>query len=445
MPQPMLRGIPIMPAPPLPMIAGDVKLAAPSASPQLNPKLAQVGPFTYPELLSKSRPGISTPPSETSFSQPPGEVLPQPRELNPDGVPQTQPDGLLNPHAGSMISNWDGTPDTAPDCPPNAPRGFLYYGRAEYLMWWAQPQSAPVLLTSGAPPVNLIGGGEVRLIPETRHGGRFTFGRWLNNAESLAIEAVGFFIGGAEGNYPRTSPGSPLLARPFVNGVTGQASQSIVAGPGFPGTVQIGMLSNLWGLEGNGRCELCRWIWGHCDALAGIRYLEFDENLTIHTETRTGPATTNFVRDAFATYNHAILGQLGVDAEIYYRKWFLDAWAKIGLGDNIEQVDIQGNRGIAGRTLSGGLLAQPSNSGRHQRDQFAYVPEFSITAGYQVQLHVRALVGYNFLFLGNVARPGDQIDTRINTTAAGPAVPAFSANQGEFWIQGWTAGVEFRY
>jgi len=341
-----------------------------------------------------------------------------------------------------MLVHYDGKPDTAPHCPPCAPRGYPYYARAEYLMWWGQPQSAPVLLTEGAPAVPLVGGGEVRLIAQTRHGGRFTVGAWLDNSQDLAVEFVGFFIGGDSSVYERTSTGAPVLARPYIDGVTGQPSQSIIAAPGSPGIIDIGMLSRLWGLEGNVRCEVCRWNWGHVDALAGIRYLDFNENLTVLAGTNTRRGGSNFTYDDFGARNRFLGSQAGVECEIYHRKWFLDSWAKIAVGDNFEQLEIEGSRLLGGRLLPGGLLTQPSNIGRHRRHQFAYVPEIAVNFGYQVQQHIRASVGYNFLLLGNVVRPGDQIDTRINTSGAGP-VPAFSFNQGEFWIHGLTAGFEF--
>lgn len=343
------------------------------------------------------------------------------------------------------MSHDDGKPDTAPCCPPCAPRGRPYYARAEYLMWWGQPQATPVLLTEGAAAVPLVGGGDVNLIAQTRHGGRFTFGRWLNNSQDLAVEMVSFFIGGDSSIYERTSAGTPVLARPFIDGVAGLPTQSVIAAPGAPGIVDIGMLSRLWGLEGNVRCELCRWTWGHLDALGGLRYVDFNENLTVLAGTNTRGGGANFAYDDFGARNRFVGTQAGVECELNYRKWFFDAWAKIAIGDNSEQVDIQGNRVLGGRVLPGGLLAQPSNIGRYRRDQFGYVPEVAISAGYQVQQHIRATVGYNFLLLGNVARPGDQIDTRINTTGAGPAVPAFSFNQSEFWIHGLLAGLELRF
>src|SRR5262249_15174735 len=82
------------------------------------------------------------------------------------------------------------------------------------------------------------------------------------------------------------------------------------------------------------------------------------------------------------------------------------------LGSTAEVVDVAGSTVIAppGQVPTvgnGGLLAQPTNSGHFSRDQFAVVPEVGINVGYQVTEHLRAFVGYSFLYWSNVARPGD--------------------------------------
>ena len=101
----------------------------------------------------------------------------------------------------------------------------------------------------------------------------------------------------------------------------------------------------------------------------------------------------------------------------------------------------------------GGLLALPgSNIGRFSKDRFAVVPEVGLNLGYQVTESVRAFVGYDFLYLSDVVRAGNQIDTRVNTNqlqrpmvAGGPTAPAFTFNGSDFWAQGLNFGLEFRY
>jgi hypothetical protein len=106
-------------------------------------------------------------------------------------------------------------------------------------------------------------------------------------------------------------------------------------------------------------------------------------------------------------------------------------------------------------TLAGGVLALPTNSGHFNRDRFAVVPEIDINVGYQVSRHLRAFLGYSFLYASNVVRPGDTIDRTVNLTqlpsSLGPGVLTGAARpmpllkDTEFWAQGMNFGLEFRY
>ncbi len=61
------------------------------------------------------------------------------------------------------------------------------------------------------------------------------------------------------------------------------------------------------------------------------------------------------------------------------------------------------------------------------------------------------LAGYTFMYFGNVARAGDQIDTTINPNlipppiGGGPDRPAFAFHNSSMWMQGVTLGAEFNF
>jgi hypothetical protein len=80
------------------------------------------------------------------------------------------------------------------------------------------------------------------------------------------------------------------------------------------------------------------------------------------------------------------------------------------------------------------------------------VPEFGVNIGYSVTDWMRLTVGYNFLYWSNVSRPGSQVDTNVNLNnvfgsgqASPPLVPRYLNNTSDFWAQGLTLGLEFRY
>jgi hypothetical protein len=102
-------------------------------------------------------------------------------------------------------------------------------------------------------------------------------------------------------------------------------------------------------------------------------------------------------------------------------------------------------------SFEGGLLAQPTNIGNYSRDRFALIPSLDIKLGFQVLPVVRLTVGYNLTWVTNVLRPGEQIDTNVNTTQiaglplVGPASPAATLDESTVWLQGFTTGLDMRF
>lgn len=141
----------------------------------------------------------------------------------------------------------------------------------------------------------------------------------------------------------------------------------------------------------------------------------------------------------------------------------MDATIKVALGNNHETSNINGVTtvtngafGFVSGGTPGGIFAQPSNIGRHSRDMFAVVPEVNFKVGYQMGQHVRPFVGYNFLYLSEALRPGDQLNRNINPTtnfpffvppgsATGAPSPLPGFRGSDFWAQGVNFGIEIRY
>jgi hypothetical protein len=142
---------------------------------------------------------------------------------------------------------------------------------------------------------------------------------------------------------------------------------------------------------------------------------------------------TTATTDAFHTDNRFYGGNLGARARYRLGGLFLEAAGQVALGDTHETVDI----GFAGQ----GIFARPSNSGRFTRDEFAVVPEASFNVGYDLTSWARATIGYTFLSVSQVARPGEQIDRQL----AGTGHPAFTFQGTDFWAQGLNFGLAFRY
>jgi hypothetical protein len=362
-------------------------------------------------------------------------------------------------------------------CPP----ANRFYGSAEYLLWWVRGTPVPTLVTSGSfndaipgalgqPGTRILfGGGDTG--SGARSGFRGTAGYWLNDDHTLGVEVSGFFLFAQNTNFSATtlgSPGSTILTRPFFDVLLGIPSAQLVAAPGLlAGTVSVHNSSQLWGGEANLRSNLCCGCNWYFDGLLGFRYLALDETLNVNENLTTLTAipfgsltipsgSSVALADHFGTHNRFYGTQIGGYGEYKYGPWSVGMKATVALGTTQQTVDISGATlvnvpGSPPRAFGTGFLAESSNIGRRTRDLFGVVPEVGVTLGYQFTDHIRAFAGYNFLYWSSVARAGNQVDTGVNTNliappiGGGPARPAFSFNGSEFWAQGVTFGIEFRY
>jgi hypothetical protein len=382
--------------------------------------------------------------------------------------------------SGTWQDDWDHEgpweePCYGPGCDEcaNDPccNGCGIYARAEYLYWWVRGSSTPPLITTSPdntprvnagilPEATVLFGGE-RLNTSGRSGGRFTLGYWLDPYQTVGIESSTLFLGSNTQKFVASSGGNPILAQPFYNVLTNTQDAHLLAYPDFViGTANIYSTSRVVGTELNLRRGLYTDCCHRIDVIAGWRFLQLSEGLSIATnatsiaqDIRT-PVGTNFgILDRFTTRNNFNGGQIGLNSQHTNGCWTLDLLAKVAIGGVAQSVGIQGSTTVAqpneaSTTSSGGILALGSNIGSYHRSRFAALPEFGATLRYQINPIWRVNVGYTLLILNNVVRPGDQIDTRLDPNQfppplPGPATyPKFIFNDSDLWIQGVNIGVE---
>jgi hypothetical protein len=372
-------------------------------------------------------------------------------------------------------------PLKAPPQPPATPTWWVSGGA---LLWSVKSTPLPPTLTTFAAgtPSATTGAGGALGIPGTSvlspdHlgygpfvGGRFTIGRWLPD-QRFGLEADGFFLGGRSTSFAAASDGTIPLRVPFFNVPPGAgfplgSSSFVLADPGFAaGGQAISSSLKFWGVEGNG---LYRAITGPAfsvSVLAGIRYIDLRENLSIaSTETLLPAPQASFTgTDNFSTKNQFFGAQLGVKAQRQFGQFDGSVIAKVALGDNYQTVSVGGASLVSGTGFGvtpgltpGGIFTQTTNSGQQSRNQFAVVPEAQLELGYRVSSGFRLFVGYDFIYLSSVVRPGNQIDTTLNFTGnpaiSGPGAtltgaprPAPLLNGSSFWAQGIQIGASYAF
>jgi hypothetical protein len=352
----------------------------------------------------------------------------------------------------------------------------------EYLMWYQTGLELPALVTTSPtgtaqaqagvlPNATTLFGGNNETLTDRLNGMRVRFGWWFVNNPKLGIE--GELLGTSESrdNFDQSSTGTPILARPFYNVLTGMEDSELVAFPNVvSGRMQVEAASQFRGaavrfrrmLCCNSGCKFSHVVCGpvpaqsRIDATAGWRYYQLNESVTMR-ETLTGssPAGSFVINDEFRTRNLFNGAEVGVTWQGRRGYWSLDTLMRVGLGNNQQRVMINGSTVINnGAPQVGGLYAQRTNIGSFQRDQFSVIPELGATLGYQLTQRLRMTAGYSFIYWSNVVRPGDQIDTSVNTNLLPPEStpvqtaflnPRFEWNDSPFWIHGLNVGGEYRW
>ncbi len=382
----------------------------------------------------------TTPPAPPVVPAPPGAPLP------PPGVPLPPPGVVTQPGVAVPPT----TP--APCCPPRGGELPRFWVSGEYLLWWVKngpslPPLVPVATPAGVNGAALTdltarGGAGQSFDYDTFSGLRVSAGGWITANELFGLEGSFLFLERRSASFGAITPETAFPG----------------LGP-VPATAGIAINSNtqLYGFEANSLINLVRSCGNEVSAIIGFRELSLDENLSVNTAATTGalgfPASEGFL-DAFRTQNSFYGAQFGVRAGTHFGPVSLDGTFKIAFGVTHESVNVTGQRaalaGGAAAFAQGGLYSQPSNIGRQTSDPFAVVPEVTFSVGYDVTKNLRLFVGYTFLYISDVARPGNQVFPGVNVSqivgpVTGPTAPVRIFKGSDFWAQGVNFGVEYHF
>lgn len=405
----------------------------------------------------------------------------------PNSTVETAPTPELLPPAPRpfAVSAPPGPPPLAPTAAPPPPLcadaaldGFStrFWIGVDYLLWWTKGDNVPPLVTSGSPNdavpgalgqpgTQVLFGGNYN--NNVRSGVRLRGGYWFTPDQTFGMDATFFFLGGQSAGFNDGSNGDPVLTRPFYNVNTGHQDAFIIAYPGHQaGEIVGGLSTRLWGADADLRGMLFRGACYQVNLLGGFRFLDLhdslslQENDTFYPQSFGSPTVWTTTADHFYTSNQFYGGQLGTDVMWSQGRFFVDVLTKVALGVSAEHAGINGwsafntSQGQSG-LIGAGQLALPSNIGTYGQNRFAVVPEAGINFGYALTRHIRLTCGYTLLYWSNVFRAGDQIDRAINPTEltslvgrgplTGPARPNFTFQSTDFWAQGLTFGLQFRY
>ncbi len=255
--------------------------------------------------------------------------------------------------------------------------------------------------------------------------------------------------GQTSGDFYTASLGDPILARPFYNVELGAQDSQLVALPQVVlGDILIETSSDFVSAGVLFRKGWLRGEHARIDWLAGYRYAQLQEELYVSenliSTDLAGPVaagTTFDLLDRFATWNEFHGADLGLQLWTHAHGWTVEVLGKIAIGSVARTIEINGETltitpDNTDSFSSGGLLAMPTNMGRHQSCRFSAMPELTIRLRRPLSRFFTLSLGYTVMAVDHVVRTGDQLDLTVNPTQFG--------NGGAGWPTS-TDGIDERF
>ena len=375
--------------------------------------------------------------------------------------------------------------------------GSRWYASGEYLLWQVKgaPLSVPLVSTGpnvveragwitspdvtilyGAPGGAAAGGNDTQQFP-WGSGARVKLGYWLDDAQRMAIEAGGFLLAQRSAGFAMSSDasGSPVINVPVNNTILYSPIPGFFTFPGengYPpalpgqlaGAISINNTLRLFGAEAAGVVTLQRSPGWHVSALIGARYLDLYERFDLWATSAGVPGSrfvglSGSVSDLFETQNHFLGLMLGLHGGTSWGPFSIEATGRVAFGGNYKQLTVAGaytsvnfpNAGMNSGPY--GIFAQPANSGSFSSTDFAIVPEAQVKLGYDLTPSLRLSVGYDFLYISDVIRPGDQLNHSLpkgqifqqggSATSLTSPTPLFERTN--FYAHGFNVGLTARF
>lgn len=368
--------------------------------------------------------------------------------------------------------------------------------RFEYLYWMMDGMTVPPLVT-GSPtgtartnagvlglPSTTVLFGDQEILDAGRSGLRARMGAYLDYSQCIGIEGEYFGFEDETLQYRAASDanGNPILARPFFNvnarnpttlaSVPAREDAELISFPGvLSGAVTVDASSSLHSAGARLLLNMCCKNFSNpcgtpcrhyrrADLLLGYRYMRLRDSLGIREDLTTlDNSNQRFsILDQFRTENDFHGGEIGVLWQAQHHRWTVELMGNVAMGNVHQVVAIDGGTTITqvngtSTRFPGGLLAQRTNSGRFERNDFGVIPEFGATLGFYVTPRLRLTGGYSFMYWSRVVRAGDQIDLDVNPDLLPPEAvpftgasrPAFAFRDTDFFAHGVNAGLDFRW
>ena len=393
------------------------------------------------------------------------QVLPSvPCDAPPAGLP-ADGDGLFTaPSAADRLTA------------AGSPQDYRWWFTAEYLLGYTKPSNLPPVATSGTVgSLGIVGrtGTQVLLGGEQDYGGisggRFGGGLWLDSCHAYAVDWGVFYLPTQRTEVAATAGSAAVLARPFFDTLLNVENVRLVSQTGlFDGSVSSRFSTFFWGAELGATVRVLETSSLSFDQLFHFRYYSLEESLGVSDRSRSIGGTVYFngaaqplgttvsVTDYFSAINRWYGGAAGIRVNWTSNRLAASLTGRLGVGAAQQNVTVDGNTtrttaaGVSTST-NGGMFSAGQTLGNFAQYRLSLAPEVGVKVSYHVTDHIALTVGYQFLYITNLARPGQIINRNINPsilpsgqnfgTAGGPATPGLDVRSTDFWMHSLAAGL----
>ncbi len=315
-----------------------------------------------------------------------------------------------------------------------------------------------------------LGGGEADL--GVLHGGRFRGGFWLDSNRAFGLEASVFFLA-EQSETIGVSGGGAALSRPFFDTSIQAQNVRILNLPGqVAGSVTSETRSLFWAADLGPVIRVIETEMLTLDQLLYFRYATLEESqtvsdsvspiggaITFRGQAFRGAGSAVSVRDQASVINRFYGGGAGLRLGITPGRFFANVEGKLAVGSTRQSLRLEGTTTLTGagdtQTANGGLLVPATSNGTFARNEFSFLPEVGVKLGFQITQNIGVYAGYNFLYMTNVGRPGENFTNNINPTQLpssqnfgvpfGPNSAPVRLNSTDFWMHTVGVGLNIKY
>jgi len=331
----------------------------------------------------------------------------------------------------------------------------------EYVHYWQNTTTKLPQLLSIADPTDSfpVGSyyGDKGLSWNDGNGVKLTVGAWIDDDKRYGIELAGLYVPEQTQsvNFNPLPGNVDAFFADFNMGYPPHFKQNFFpSDPASNASFQYG--TEQYGGEANGLIHIGEWepmngLKVSADGLGGFRYFGLKDS---YSDQYNEPNAGFFYSDEFKTDNNFYGANFGAHIRVECQRFFAEITPKIALGVTDESVSVNGSNVVPNNPGPGGFYASGNKLGDHSNTPFAYLPQITVKVGYNINDTIEAFVGYDALYLSDVARVENQISTQLDGNQmagfgfvpGGPAdgSPPFQVQSSSLFEQGVTAGLTFK-